>query len=213
MSAAWKDDQPPRLAVADVASEEDDVIEEREAFLDAMSRAATGVTVVASDGELGRRGQTVSAICSVSADPPSLLVCLNRKSQLVPAIEAHGVFGVSVLRADQKRIADSFAGRPASHDKPYDFDRVRWETAVTGSPLLVSAVAKFDCRLLEAHTIGTHTIYIGAVVASSAAKGKPLVYASRGYGELFAFPRPRTTPFTVADIDPRIPVDLGEFYT
>jgi flavin reductase len=209
MSVAWKDDRPPRLAA--VASEKERVIEERKAFLDAMSRAATGVTVVASDGELGRRGQTVSAMCSVSADPPSLLVCLNRKSQLVAAIEAHGVFSVSVLRADQKRLADSFAGRPSPHDKAYDFDRVRWETAVTGSPLLASAIAKFDCRLLEAHTIGTHTIYIGEVVASSAAKGKPLVYASRGYGELFAFPRPQSAPFTVADIDPRIPFDLGEF--
>ncbi len=209
MSADWSDDQRPILAA--VASEEGSVVEERQAFLDAMSRAATGVTVVASDGELGRRGQTVSAMCSVSADPPSLLVCLNRKSQLVRAIETHLVFGVSVLRADQKRIADSFAGRPSSRDKPYDFERVRWETAVTGSPLLASAVAKFDCRLIDAHTIGTHTIYIGEVVAASTAKGKPLVYASRGYGELFAFPRPQTAPLTAADIDPRIPVDLGEF--
>jgi len=209
MTAAWEKSQQPRLVA--VASEDDRVSEQREAFLDAMSRAATGVTVVASDGDYGRRGQTVSAMCSVSADPPSLLVCLNRKSQLVPAIEAHRAFSVNVLRADQKRLADSFAGRPTSNDKAYDFDRVRWETGVTGSPLLSSAVAKFDCRLLEAHTIGTHTIYIGEVVASSAAKGKPLVYASRGYGELFAFPRLQTTPLTVADIDPRIPVDLGEF--
>lgn len=209
MTAAWEK-SPPRGAVA-VTTEDDIVIEDRQAFLDAMSRAATGVTVVASDGEFGRRGQTVSAMCSVSADPPSLLVCLNRKSLLVPAIEGNRVFSVNVLRADQKRIADSFAGRPSGHDKPYDFARVSWETAVTGAPLLSSAVARFDCRLLEAHTIGTHTIFVGEVVASSTARGKPLVYASRGYGELFAFPRPQTAPFTVADIDPRIPVDLGEF--
>lgn len=207
MTEAWNEDQHP---VA-VASEEETLIDERDAFLDAMSRAATGVTVVATDGELGRLGQTVSAMCSVSADPPALLVCLNRKSKLVAGIERYRVFGVSVLRADQRRIADSFAGRPAADDAPYDFDRVRWETAVTGSPLLSSAIAKFDCRLVDAHTFGTHTIFISAVVASSSAKGKPLVYASRGYGELFAFPRPRSTPFTVEDIDPRIPVDLGEF--
>jgi flavin reductase len=209
MTAAWE--QGPQPGFVAVATEVDDVIDERQAFLDAMSRAATGVTVVTSDGPHGRRGQTVSATCSVSADPPSLLVCLNRKSQLVPAIEGNRVFSVNVLRADQKRIAESFAGRPSANDKAYDFERVRWETAVTGSPLLSSAVARFDCKLLEAHTIGTHTIFIGEVVASSAAKGKPLVYASRGYGELFAFPRPQTAPFTVADIDPRIPVDLGEF--
>lgn len=194
-----------------IATDDDIVIADRQAFLDAMSRAATGVTVVASDGELGPRGQTVSAMCSVSADPPSLLVCLNQKSQLCAAIDASRVFGVSVLRADQKRIADSFAGRPSPGDKAYDFGRVRWQTAVTGAPLLASAVAKFDCRLAETHVFGTHKIYIGEVVASLSAKGKPLVYASRGYGELTAFPRPQHAPFTVADIDPRIPVDLGEF--
>jgi flavin reductase (DIM6/NTAB) family NADH-FMN oxidoreductase RutF len=209
MTAAWE--KTPQPGTVAVATEDDNVTEERQAFLDAMSRAVTGVTVVTSDGQYGRRGQTVSAMCSVSADPPSLLVCLNRKSLLVPAIEGNRVFSVNVLRADQKRISDSFAGRPAAHDEAYDFERVRWETAVTGSPMLSSAVAKFDCQLLEAHTIGTHTIFIGEVVASSAAKGKPLVYASRGYGEIFAFPRSHTAPFTVADIDPRIPVDLGEF--
>ena len=209
MTKAWEISEQAGPGVA--ALDEDLVIENRQAFLDAMSRAATGVTVVTSDGELGPRGQTVSAMCSVSADPPSLLDCLNRKSRLVPAIEAHGVFGVSVLRADQKRISDSFAGRPSRGDKPYDFERVRWQTAVTGSPLLTSAVAKFDCRVVEAITFGTHTIYIGQVLAALSAKGKPLLYASRGYGELSAFPRPREESFTVADIDPRIPVDLGEF--
>lgn len=200
--------QSPSIAAA---AEEDIVIADRQAFLDAMSRAATGVTVVASDGELGPRGQTVSAMCSVSADPPSLLICLNQKSQLCAAIDANRVFAVNVLRADQKRIAESFAGRPSPGDKAYDFARVRWQTAVTGAPLLASAIAKFDCRLVETHVFGTHKIYIGEVVASLSAKGKPLVYASRGYGELTAFPRALHAPFTVEDIDPRIPVDLGEF--
>ena len=208
MTASWE--QGRRTLVAGT-SEEVILTEAREAFLDAMSRAATGVTVVTSGGESGRQGQTVSAMCSVSADPPSLLVCLNRKSRLVPAIEGNRVFAVNVLRADQKRIADSFAGRPAPNDAPYDFERVRWEKAVTGSPILSSAVATFDCRVLDAHTVGSHTIFVGEVVASTSARGKPLVYASRGYGELFAFPRARTGPLTAADIDPRIPVDLGEF--
>lgn len=208
MTATWEQPQQPPLAVG---PEDDIVIENRQAFLDAMSRAATGVTVVGSVGESGRRGQTVSAMCSVSADPPSLLVCLNRKSLLVPVIDASRAFGVSVLRADQKRISDSFAGRPSPGDQAYDFERVRWQTAVTGSPLLASAIARFDCRVVDRHDFGTHAIYIGAVVAASSGRGKPLIYASRGYGELFAFPRPQNAPFTVADIDPRIPVDLGEF--
>src|SRR5436190_4986272 len=61
--------------------------ERRAEFVDAMSRAATGVTVVTSDGIAGRFGQTVSAMCSVSADPPTLLVCINRKSPICDAIQ------------------------------------------------------------------------------------------------------------------------------
>src|SRR4051812_9405794 len=55
---------------------------DRAHFIDAMSRGVTGVTVVTTSGELGDFGQTVSAMCSVSADPPLLLVCINRKSPI-----------------------------------------------------------------------------------------------------------------------------------
>ena len=113
---------------------------DRAHFIDAMSRGVTGVTVVTTSGELGDFGQTVSAMCSVSADPPLLLVCINRKSPIHRAIERHGHFGVSVLRADHRRLSEVFAGRPRSGE-PYDFSIARWETAETGSPVLVGAVA------------------------------------------------------------------------
>jgi len=168
----------------------DDAVEERTAFIEAMSRAANGVTVVATAGETGRFGQTVSSMCSVSADPPLLLACINRKSPTCQAIPRHRVFSVNVLRADQQRVAQVFAGRPRS-GAAYDFGCAVWEEAVTGSPLLVGAVARFDCELEATHEAGTHRIFIGRVVASKSAPGTPLLYAQRGYGELLLFPRHR----------------------
>ena len=182
----------------------------RDRFLDAMSRTAAGVTVVTTEGAAGRFGQTVSAMSSVSADPPLLLVCINRKSPIRAAIGRHGVFGVSVLRADQRRIAESFAGRPRT-GAPYDFGIARWETEVTGSPLLAGAVARFDCELEAGYDAGSHTIFVGRVVATGAASGAPLVYARRGYGELHAFPN-RPAPFDAewAEPDDERALDLGD---
>lgn len=160
---------------------------ERQRFIEAMSRAATGVTIVTANGPSGRFGQTVSAMSSVSADPPMLLVCINRKSPICTAIQTDRVFAVNVLRADHRRLAESFAGRPR-RGKPYDFEAFRWDTGVTGSPLLAGAIARFDCTLEAAYPAGTHQIFVGNVVQAEAGSGAPLVYAGRGYGELHAFP-------------------------
>ena len=108
-------------------------MELRASFIEAMSRAATGVTIVTTDGPAGRFGQTVSAMCSVSADPPSLLVCIKTTSVIVNAIRGHRALGVNVLRADQRRVADTFAGRK-TWGAPYDFGTARWDTLETGAP-------------------------------------------------------------------------------
>lgn len=162
----------------------------REHFVDAMSRTVTGVTIVTTDGETGRFGQTVSAMSSVSADPPMLLVCINRKSPIHAAIARHRVFAVNVLRADQRRLSETFSGRPRK-GPAYDFASAQWTRGETGSPQLTGAVACFDCALHAEHEAGTHTIFVGRVVAASGSAGAPLVYARRGYGELHAFPNPR----------------------
>lgn len=181
----------------------------RDQFTDAMSRAVTGVTIVTTDGELGRFGQTVSAMSSVSADPPMLLVCINRKSPITAAIERHGSFAVNVLRSDQRRLADTFAGRPRS-GPAYDFAAARWETAHTGAPLLTGAIARFDCTLDAAHIAGTHTIYVGVVAAAGGGAGAPLLYGRRSYGELHAFPNPRTDDAIPLETDEETSLKLGD---
>jgi flavin reductase len=159
----------------------------RASFIDGMSRVATSVTIVSTDGPGNRFALTVSAMASVSADPPTLLVCINRRNPIEAAIRANGVFAVSALRADQRRVAETFAGRPRQ-GLPYDFNIGRWETAVTGAPVLAGSVAWFDCRLIAIHQVGTHTIAIGRVAASGASPGTPLVYGRRSFGELMQLP-------------------------
>ncbi len=159
----------------------------RGAFIDGMSRVATSVTIVTTDGDAGRFGLTVSAMSSVTADPPTLLVCVNRRNPMDAAIRANGVFGVNALRADQRWVAETFAGRPR-RGNPYDFQAGNWHLEQTGAPLLSGAVAWFDCVLIAAHHVGTHTIAIGRVVAAGAEPGTPLIYGRRSFGELVQLP-------------------------
>ncbi len=149
-------------------------------FIAAMGHAVTGVTVVTTDGPAGRFGITVSAFSSVSAEPPLVLACVNRKSPIVGAVLANGVFCINVLADAHRPIADTFAGR-SSNGRPYDFSVGDWGTAVTGAPVLNGSLATFDCDLESWHDAGSHRILIGKVAAAAYADALPLAYAQRSY--------------------------------
>jgi flavin reductase (DIM6/NTAB) family NADH-FMN oxidoreductase RutF len=154
----------------------------RDLFLEGMSQAATTVSVVTTDGPAGRAGVTVSAMCSVSADRPSVLVCVHHLSPAAAAIRENGVFCVNVLRDDQSFISDTFAGRfkTPGGDK---FDCADWQALATGAPVLTRSLAAFDCRLKLHFRWGSHFVFIGeAAEVGVEAEGPPLVYANRGYG-------------------------------
>jgi flavin reductase len=160
----------------------------RDDFLDAMAAAVTGVNVVTTDGMAGRLGLTVSAMISVSADPPLLLVGIRRSSALAPALLANGVFGVNALAAHQAAIADTFAGRP-SHGLPYDFAVAGWGTGASGVPLLRDAAARFECHVAGHLDAGTHTLVLGAVTAAEESDRPPLAYTRRRFAALRALIR------------------------
>ena len=166
----------------------------RDAFVQGMSRAATTVNIVASDGPAGRVGVTVSAMASVSADgeAPTLLVCVHHLSPAAEIIRANGCFAVSVLRDDQSFISDTFAGRlkTATGDK---FACCNWALMPTGAPRVAEPLVAFDCRVKSAERIGTHLVFIGEVQETCLpASGTPLIYANRAYGapaRLISLPR------------------------
>jgi len=149
-------------------------------FVAAMAKAATGVSVVTTDGEAGRFGITVSAVSSVSAEPPMVLVCINRKSPAVAAIAANRRFAVNMLAGHQSGVARTFARRP-DEGAPYDFARHDWSAGASGLPCLAGAAAAFECLLDDAIDAGTHRIFIGRVVAAAAGTLDPLVYTARDF--------------------------------
>jgi flavin reductase (DIM6/NTAB) family NADH-FMN oxidoreductase RutF len=151
-----------------------------EEFVAAMRVQATAVNVVTTDGPAGRFGITVSAVASVSAEPPLILACVNRKSPTVAAIRRNGVFCVNALNARQHGIADVFAGR-SSQSVPFDFDCALWVPGVSGSPELGGALASLDCTLFQAIDAGTHTIFIGAVIGVISRADTPLLHCDRRF--------------------------------
>ena len=139
--------------------------EQRRALRAMMGRFATGVTVVAARQGPLLAGMTANAIASISIDPPLLMASINRASETHTAIVGSHSFAVSVLSASQRSVAECFA-QPTSAAKLQRFCDTPWHEAETGSPILDGAIAFFDCRLAASHAAGTHTIFIGEIVAS-----------------------------------------------
>ena len=158
-----------------------------EDFVQAMAHAAFGVSIVTTDGPAGRFGLTVSAVSSVSAEPPLLLACINRKNPIVQALTQNGVFAVNLLSEDQWALARIFAGRPKT-GAAYDFAAGQWREAQGRSPRLVNSAAEFDCNLESWHDAGTHRIFIGRALAASYSGLKPLVYSHRKFGHFQLVP-------------------------
>ncbi len=154
-----------------------------EDFTHAMGAAVTGVTVVTTDGPAGRFGLTVSSLASVSAEPPLLLVCIQRRNPAMAAISQNQRFAVNVLGADQSDVARIFAGRPLD-GTAYDFSRHVWRMGHAGLPLLAAAAAHFECDVDSQHDAGTHRIFIGRVVTAARLEAPALVYSRRAYGRM-----------------------------
>jgi flavin reductase len=150
-------------------------------FREAMSRLGAAVHVITTAGPGGKTGATATAACSVTDAPPTLLMCLNRKSQTNPVVIENGVFCVNTLGATEAEIADLFAGRTGVMGSDR-FSKGEWTTLSTGSPVLTSAVVAFDCRIVEVRSVGSHNVFFGAVQAVRLGPQAPaLVYHERAY--------------------------------
>jgi flavin reductase len=150
-------------------------------FREAMSRLGAAVHVITTAGPGGKTGATATAACSVTDAPPTLLMCLNRKSQTNPVVIENGVFCVNTLGATEAEIADLFAGRTGVMGSDR-FSKGEWTTLSTGSQVLTSAVVAFDCRIVEVRSVGSHNVFFGAVQAVRLGpQGPALVYHERAY--------------------------------
>ena len=156
-------------------------------FREAMSRLATGVAVVTTSLEGKLYGVTVNAFCSVSLDPPLVLVCIDQLSRSRHLIAESHVFAVSILSWQQQFVADRFAARAPLVDTA--FTGVPYSIAITGAPVLARSLAWADCQLSQSLTAGDHAILVGAVIAAGVAgDGEPLLFYSGRFERL----RPRS---------------------
>ncbi len=152
-------------------------------FRSAMRQWASGVAVVTSAYEGRVHGMTVSSFTSVSLSPALVLVSLAKETRTHALVQESLVFGVSLLSLEQAEVSDRFAGRVAdAEDRMQGLNTFTLESPV---PLLEGAAAQFDCRVVSQIPAGTHTLFIGEVLAAkSGGDASPLVYYNRGYRRL-----------------------------
>ena len=154
----------------------------RQEFRDAMARLGAAVNIVTTDGAAGLGGMTVSAVCSVTDDPPTLLVCLNRGSPQNRLFKDNGVLCVNTLAPGQEELSAIFAGRSAWADMTERFAHGSWGLLATGAPTLDGAAVAFDCRIAEVVERGTHSVLFAEVEAvRQGAASRGLIWFSRDY--------------------------------
>ena len=132
-------------------------------FRGAMRHLTGGVSVITAGRGADISGMTVTSVSSLSVDPPSLIVSINRAASSWPLIKRHGVFGVNILTADQLDVAERFTGK-GGFKGAERFSGAEWTTRASGVPLLVGALAAVDCEVEETIERHSHAIVIGRVL-------------------------------------------------
>ncbi|WP_165923145.1 flavin reductase family protein [Methylobacterium oryzae] len=140
-------------------------------FKSVMRRFAASVNVITSVDGTVMNGMTATAVCSVSADPPSLLVIVNRSNRSHPVISRSGTFAVNVLSSDQEDLAGHFAAK-----KSDPFAAIDYRIGQTGCPLICDADATLECAVEQETDFGTHTIFVGRIVTCEVSSKSPLLY-------------------------------------
>lgn len=149
-------------------------------FRTALSRFASGVSIVTTQDAAGKfHGITVSAFCSVSLDPPLVLICIEKSTASHYAFRESNVFVVNILDESQENLSMRFAA-PAD-DK---FEDVEFRPGIDGVPVLRNALANLECRLKHAYDGGDHSIFVGQVENTTVGDGDPLVYFQGEYGKV-----------------------------
>jgi 3-hydroxy-9,10-secoandrosta-1,3,5(10)-triene-9,17-dione monooxygenase reductase component len=146
-------------------------------FKQIASHWLTGVAIVtatAADGELC--GMTMSAVTSLSLEPPQFLVCMDRRAKTLAAIEHSKAFCIHILSEHQKELSNHFAHRGGDR-----FTDIPHRISDAGVPILDDVIALVECRLSTILDGGDHAIVIGDAVHGHAEGGHPLAYFHGGY--------------------------------
>ena len=152
-----------------------------EVFRGVLASWASGVSVVTSCVDDRVHGMTVSAFCSVSLDPPLVLICADKASNTLGLIDTSRVFCVNLLATGQDALSNLFASKK---DEERRFEGLSCSTGATGCPHIPGALATLDCRVVNAVDAGDHVIYVGQVEAAHTTDATPLLYFRGRYRTL-----------------------------
>jgi flavin reductase len=149
-------------------------------YREAMSRVGAAVNIITTTGAEGDGGFTASAVCSVTDDPPTLLVCMNRNAKLNAAFKANGILCVNVLAPEHEELSPVFAsvGEIPMAER---FAMAAWRRLVTGAPALETAAASFDCTIDQVTEVGTHSVFFCGVKGIRLGTAAGLIYHGRAY--------------------------------
>ncbi len=147
-----------------------------------LGHFAAGVTIITTTGKDAKPyGLTATAFCSVSLDPPLVLICVDKKAESHLHVEASGSFAVNLLTQQQIDLSNRFA--KSGGDK---FEGIDWKRGSLDLPLLPGALAHLECRSANVIDAGDHTIFLGRVEAGSIVGGEPLLHFNGAYRALMA---------------------------
>lgn len=150
-----------------------------------MRYFAAGVSIISSGNEKTRAGLTATAVCSVTADPPRLVVFVNKNVQASETILETGALCINLLADDQEQEAKVFAGMVDGIRGEERFKQGNWTTMTTGVPTLDNALANFDCRVVKVFDESTHYAFLCEVLATRERKeGAVLIYLNGSFKQL-----------------------------
>jgi flavin reductase (DIM6/NTAB) family NADH-FMN oxidoreductase RutF len=153
---------------------------DQSAFRAVMGRFATGVTVVTAVYNRGRDvGMTVSALASVSLDPPLVLICIDHSASIYNTLSKATHFIANILSENQEAVARRFAERGSNR-----FAGIGYETGQNGAAVLLETLGYLECEVVALHEAGDHDVIIGEVEVAVSNEGKPLLYYRGGYAQL-----------------------------
>lgn len=151
-------------------------------FKAGMRTLAGAVNIITSAHSGHRYGMTATAVCSATAEPPTVLACINKLATTHAAVVKARAFCVNVLRSEDWELSTTFSGGQSGEGR---FKSGNWTKLATGSPVLIDALVSFDCRVVKKMAHGTHTIFLGQVEQMLfGQKGKPLLYSDGQYAKL-----------------------------
>ena len=146
-------------------------------FRDALGRFATGVCLITTRTGDGRSlALTANSFASVSLAPPLVLWSLQNTSDVYRDYAAADVYAINVLRMEQQELSSRYA-RKGDHE----LDPAHFVSGEQGAPIIIDALASFECRLHATHDGGDHLIIVGEVTGMLMQDGDPLLFFSGGY--------------------------------